>query len=119
MAVRDLLAAFRVRAWRRAVEASTRPATDLTGTSFRHPRDVLANIYLGKAQKRQVLAYWASDIHAVPDHPALRRLDNGSTVVIDEILDALKHLDGIDMAGDKSPRRGPDAAGKGPAEDGR
>lgn len=44
-------------------------------------------------EKRSLLASWASDARAVPDHPALRRLDDGRIVEIDEILDELKRLD--------------------------
>jgi hypothetical protein len=46
-------------------------------------------------EKRGVLADWASDLRALPDHPALRRLDDGSMVRIDDVLDGLKLLDGL------------------------
>ena len=44
--------------------------------------------------KRALLASWASDARAVPNCPALRRLDDGNLVLIDDVLDALKMLDG-------------------------
>ena len=61
-----------------------------------HPEGVLRNPGLTVAEKREVLARWASDAHAVEDAPALRRLDNGTTVSVDDILRALKALDGGD-----------------------
>jgi hypothetical protein len=45
------------------------------------------------AEKREILARWASDAHAVEDVPALRQLDDGSVVAVDLILQALKSLD--------------------------
>ncbi len=53
---------------------------------IRHPR-------MTPAEKREVLARWASDAHAVEDAPALRRLGDGSVVALDDILQALKALD--------------------------
>jgi hypothetical protein len=44
-------------------------------------------------EKRSLLASWASDARGVVDAPALRQLDNGAIVFIDDILDALKQLD--------------------------
>ena len=48
---------------------------------------------LSIAEKRETLSSWASDALAVADAPALRKLDTGATVGIDDILDALKKLD--------------------------
>lgn len=45
-------------------------------------------------EKRSLLASWASDARTVPNHPALRRLDDGRIVEIDDILDELKRVDG-------------------------
>jgi hypothetical protein len=42
---------------------------------------------------RALLAGWASDRRAVANRPSLRRLDDGTLLHIDEILDALKVLD--------------------------
>jgi hypothetical protein len=66
------------------------------GTSFglTHPDDVVEDDSLTSAEKRETLASWASDTRAVPDKPALRRLDNGAIVHIDDIMAALRTLDG-------------------------
>ncbi len=58
--------------------------------------DVLADRQLTIAEKRAVLASWASDAHAVADMPSMRRLEDGEVVKIDEILEALKAIDGHD-----------------------
>ena len=58
-----------------------------------HPDDVINNSSLTTAQKRALLASWASDARAVINAPALRRLDHGGVVEIDSILAALKQLD--------------------------
>src|SRR4051812_16832480 len=44
------------------------------GDVFRHPREVLAYPGLSKAEKRAILASWASDARAVESCPALRCL---------------------------------------------
>ena len=48
---------------------------------------------LTRAEKREILASWASDVHAVADAPALRQLDNAAVVRVDDVLRALKSLD--------------------------
>lgn len=45
--------------------------------------------------KRALLAFWASDVHAVPGRPALRQLENGAIVEVGDILRALNQLDEI------------------------
>ncbi|KQN73447.1 hypothetical protein [Devosia sp. Leaf64] len=62
------------------------------------PVDILRDSSLTIAQKRAILASWASDARAVPDAPSLRKLDNGTTLDIDAILDALKQLDNEPVA---------------------
>jgi len=57
------------------------------------PKDIVRDPSLTAQDKRSILASWASDARAVPNHPALRRLDDGRLVKIDEVLDALKALD--------------------------
>ena len=59
-----------------------------------HPDHVLRDPGLTVAEKREILARWASDAHAIEDVPALRQLDDGSVVAVDAILQALKSLDG-------------------------
>ena len=57
------------------------------------PADVLSDPLMPKEAKRALLAGWASDLRAVENRPALRRLDDGTLLQIDDILDALKALD--------------------------
>src|SRR4051812_27212216 len=65
------------------------------GTVFSHPRDVVADPTLSLAEKRAILASWASDASAIASCPALRAPDGlKAPVTIDEILDALCELDG-------------------------
>ena len=64
---------------------------DLLG--FARPRDILNDPVLTLQRKRQLLAYWASDIHAVPNFPSLRSYAFGTSVSIDDIQDALTALD--------------------------
>jgi hypothetical protein len=65
------------------------------GTIFDHPRDVLTHLSLSVSEKRAILASWASDASAIASCPALRA-PNGlkAPVTIDEILEALRELDG-------------------------
>jgi hypothetical protein len=64
------------------------------GTVFDHPRDVVADTALSLAEKRAILASWASDAAAVTSNPALRELAGTRRIVtIDEILEALSMLD--------------------------
>jgi hypothetical protein len=75
-----------------------------------HPDDVVRNPGMTTDEKRAVLADWASDSHAVENLPALRQLDDGSIVPVDEILNALASLDQADYLVDRTgwnpmPRR--------------
>ena len=64
-------------------------------TVFSHPRDVVADPKLSLAEKRAILASWASDASAIASCPALRAPDGlKAPVHIDEILEALQALDG-------------------------
>ena len=64
------------------------------GSVFDHPRDVLADTTLSRAEKRAILASWASDAAAVTSCPSLRAIPGAKrTVSIDEILEALSSLD--------------------------
>ena len=65
------------------------------------PAHIADHPTLSLAEKRSLLASWASDARAVPDHPSLRRLDDGRLVSIDDVLEALKLLDTIEA----TPRR--------------
>jgi hypothetical protein len=72
--------------------ASYEPSLSVTA-ALMHPDDVMSNLQLTRAQKREILASWASDARAVPDMPALRQLDNGAIVPVDDVLRALNALD--------------------------
>jgi hypothetical protein len=73
---------------------------------FMHPDEVVADLGLTLAEKREILASWASDVRAVPNKPAWRQLDNGSVIHIDEVLKALRSLDGDAHQTWASDRRG-------------
>jgi hypothetical protein len=55
--------------------------------------EILDDPKLTTAEKRAILASWISDARAVDDAPALRQIDNGVFVSVDEILMALRSLD--------------------------
>jgi hypothetical protein len=60
-----------------------------------HPFDVVHHPTFEPEVKRAILASWASDASAVPDQPALRRRKGTEKPVsVDEILAALRALDG-------------------------
>lgn len=61
--------------------------------AFTHPDDVLSHPGLTVAEKRVILASWASDAHAVDDMPWLRQLECGARVRLSEVLSALRALD--------------------------
>ena len=60
--------------------------------AFSHPREVVDDPDLTLSEKRSILASWASDARAVEAAPNLRKI-RGSTVRLDEILEALRELD--------------------------
>jgi hypothetical protein len=89
------------------LEAHMRPTTAPTdnvfdfnsllhpGTVYEHPRDVVADARLTLAEKRAILASWASDASAIASCPALRAPEGlKAPVSIDDILEALSALDG-------------------------
>ena len=65
------------------------------GDIFRHPREVLTYPGLTRAEKRAILASWASDARAVDSCPTLRRLpgSRAEPVPLDAVLAALQALD--------------------------
>jgi hypothetical protein len=88
------------------MEATMRPTTahddkifDLnslhqTGIAFEHPRDVASDPRLSLAEKRAILASWASDVSAIASCPSLRAPEGlKAAVSIDDILEALCALD--------------------------
>jgi hypothetical protein len=54
---------------------------------------VLTNPDLTDPERMAILASWASDAHAVESMPWPRRLDNGATVSLSDVLAALRALD--------------------------
>ena len=62
--------------------------------TYRHPQDVVCDQNLSLAEKRAILASWASDACAVEASPALREIPGtGKVVSVDEVLEALQSLD--------------------------
>ncbi|MDB5603797.1 MAG: hypothetical protein JWP25_697, partial [Bradyrhizobium sp.] len=59
--------------------------------AFRHPMDVVRDTDMTVAEKRSVLASWASDACSIESNPALRAM--GNVVSYDDIIDALQSLD--------------------------
>jgi len=77
---------------------------------YAHPDDVVEDKSLTIDAKREILAGWISDAHAVADHPWLRQLESGFRVRVQDILDALRALDENETRGGNSgmwayPRR--------------
>lgn len=62
--------------------------------AFAHPQQVVNDPDLTINEKRAILASWASDACAVEAMPGLRKLPAGGTITFDDIMDALKELDG-------------------------
>src|SRR6476619_555072 len=61
--------------------------------AFQHPKDVVDDANLSLAEKRSILASWASDACALEASPALRSPELGVVVRYDDIIDALQTLD--------------------------
>ena len=62
--------------------------------AFAHPIDVVCDPDLTLNEKRAILASWASDACAVEAAPDLRVSSSGNAVRWDDIMDALRTLDG-------------------------
>ncbi len=62
-------------------------------TRHHGPDDLLRAPGLTTAEKREILASWASDARAIPNAPSLRRLDNGETLPVGAVFQALRALD--------------------------
>jgi hypothetical protein len=62
--------------------------------AFTHPQEVVCDPDLSINEKRAILASWASDACAVEAMPGLRKSPAGPVVAFDDIMDALKELDG-------------------------
>ena len=69
------------------------------------PEEVIRHPRLSRAEKRALLASWASDAYAVENQPTLRRLDNGTVIPVERIISALKTLDETPEAGERFSTR--------------
>jgi hypothetical protein len=59
------------------------------GTAFEHPQEVVSHPGLSLAEKRAILASWASDASAIASCPSLRAPEGlKAPVSIDDILEA-------------------------------
>lgn len=80
---------------------------------FNHPKDVLSAEHLDTQQKRAILASWASDQYAVESIPALRHYPGTeSAVTYDDVVSALKALDGAGAPDCKTPDGNPAQRGR-------
>jgi hypothetical protein len=67
---------------------------------YAHPREVLCDDGLDIAQKRALLAAWASDACAVESHPGFRWLPGTpGPIAVEHILAALRSLDEESLSG--------------------
>jgi hypothetical protein len=57
------------------------------------PSDILHDPNLTNEQKRATLAFWLSNVHAVPDAPRWRQLENGAFVDAIDLRRALRAID--------------------------
>jgi len=62
--------------------------------AFRTPMEVVNDPDMTLQEKRAILASWASDACAVEAAPELRQPPAAPPVRFDDIMDALRHLDG-------------------------
>lgn len=92
----------------RPVHDRTHPATSTCSRNFAFPHEVIDDPSLSRAEKRAILAEWASDKSAVESYPTLRRLA-GTTfpVTFSSIRDAMRKLDETGpIVGDESDAEG-------------
>ena len=62
--------------------------------AFRSPMEVVNDPDMTTQEKRAILASWASDACAIEAAPDLRQPTGNSPIRFDDIMDALKRLDG-------------------------
>ena len=62
--------------------------------SYNHPNEVVRDVSLSLNERRAILAAWASDACAIQAGPEPRQQGDGSPVSFDDIMDALRLLDG-------------------------
>jgi hypothetical protein len=86
---------------------------------FRHPRDVTRDATLTTVEKRAILSSWASDACAVESMPALRQMPGSGCIVrFDDVIEALRELDGKPDSVEGIQRRRRDRRRGGDSEDG-
>lgn len=66
--------------------------TDVDLIGYNHPREIVRDPALAPSRKKQMLAFWGSDMHAVAGAPPLRCV-RGVTVTIDDISTAMADVD--------------------------
>lgn len=66
---------------------------DMAFLLVQHPDEIVTNLTLSTAEKRESLASWASDERTVVGSPALRQLPSGAIVRLYDIQRALRSLD--------------------------
>ncbi len=72
--------------------------------SFSYPHQVVRDPNLSLAEKRAILAAWASDAHAVESLPVLRHLPGTPfPVTFSSVMDAMARLDRLDDGDDPPP----------------
>jgi hypothetical protein len=81
------------------IETATRKDLELDrflrpAQAFRSPMDVVADPDLTVQEKRAILASWASDACAANAAQDLRRVPSTPLVRFDDVMNALKRLDG-------------------------
>jgi hypothetical protein len=80
----------------RSFQSTQAPAPPYGAAIYTHPSDGTNDLKLTTAEKRMVLASWISDARAVENAPALRRIESGVVVHVDEIRRALVSLDELE-----------------------
>ncbi|HVV43345.1 MAG TPA: hypothetical protein VHC94_20035 [Nitrobacter sp.] len=79
-------------------------ANSLLASTFSHPSEVLETPLLSSAEKRCVLAAWASDAFAVEDKPWLRQLPGSDHPI--PLLDIFRAIRRLDQNDDPPPLSG-------------
>lgn len=79
----------------RALSVDGQPT--VPASAYATPREVMEDTGLSRAEKREILAFWASDACAVDSRPTLRQPPGAAVPVrYDDIMRALRELDGLD-----------------------
>ncbi len=73
--------------------------------AFEHPSEVVHDPDLTLNEKRAILSSWASDACALEAAPELREIKRGTTVMFDDIMDALRSLDATEREQNRKYRK--------------